>query len=293
MSVSPDSADPLVAAAGKYSRAALEDCLGEAAERRSKGKIRRTLAHLLQSVPWELMLAQFLWSLVVVFVFVTSSGENAIISLLRSHLVAPPGVVHALGWGLFVLLAFYVSLGASRYETGFTSIIALKAVALPLARCIRLAYRRGKWHDGDYNRLVAHLAAFPICVKMQICGESDEGQLRPLLADEDIKKILEMSPKFLRCLYVILAYLSDPSSASEEAAAEDGEQHDEIEPLDPPASAIHLVQARSATRMVIAIAPTLTITSYAPAKPYIATLIVVSAFWFALLPLGLVPTCRE
>lgn len=289
-----DSGDPLSTAARKYSRAASENCLGDAAERRLKSKLRRLLAHLWRSVPWQLMLAQLLWTLLVVFVFVLTSWDNAMIAFLRTHLAAPSGVVHALGWGLFVLLAFYVSLGASRYNQGATCIVSLKAVALPLARCIRIAYRREKWHDGDYGRLVAHLAAFPICVKMHLCGERDENQLKPLLDDDDIKEILAVKLTFMRCLYVILAYFSDPESLSESAdTSDDRRDSDGNASTEPPASTVHFVQARCAIYMAISLAPTITITKYAPAKPYIATLIAVSLLWFALLPLGLVQTCRE
>lgn len=293
--VMSDSGDPLSAAARRYSRAASRNCLGDAAERRSKSKLRRFLAHLWHYVPWQLMLAQLLWTLLVVFVFVLTSWDNATIAFLRTHLVAPSGVVHALGWGLFVLLAFYVSLGASRYERGATCIISLKAVALPLARCIHIAYRRGKWHDGDYDRLVAHLAAFPICVKMHLCGERDEDQLKPLLSDDDIKEIFAIKLPFMRCLYVILAYFSDPVSVSDYPGTSDDDQRhsEEYASTEPPASTVHLVQARCAIDMAISLAPSITVTKYAPAKPYIATLIAVSLLWFALLPLGLVQTCRE
>lgn len=129
---------------------------------------------------------------------------------------------------------------------------------------------------------------------MHLFGELDGDQLKPLLDDDDIKEVLASDIMFLRCVYVILAYLSDPSPATNDGLhaqddPEDGEHH----PHSPPASAVHLVQARCASFMVISIAPAITITGFAPAKPYIATLMVVSLVWFAVLPISLVDNCRQ
>lgn len=165
-----DSSDPLSAAAHKCSRAASENFFGVVAERSLKSKFHRVLAHLWHLVPWQLMLDKLLWTVLVVFVFVLTSRKNATILFLLIHLVPSSNIAHALWRGLFVLLTFLVSLCADIYETRVSWIILLKAVILPLARCIRLTYRRENWHDRDDNRLVSRLAAFPVCVKLHLSG---------------------------------------------------------------------------------------------------------------------------
>lgn len=244
--------------------------------------IRASFVHAIRTFPWTLLICQFLWASLVTFVFHYASTDFSVVRFVRTYFVTPSGVVNALGWGLFVLLAFYVAVGGSRYATAATFVTTLKGVVLPLARCVRLAYRHNKWHQKDYSRLVAHLAAFPICVQMHLTGDRDSTKLSALLNDADINDIFEHSPIFMGSIYVVLAYLSNPSSSDENSDAQ--EEHSE----DPPASALHSMQAQCAIDLVASIGPAITVTRFAPAKPYVATLVFLSILWFAFLPISLV-----
>lgn len=97
----------------------------------------------------------------------------------------------------------------------------LRATCHSLAAQWYLLAAPGTWHKGDHERVLSHLAAIPIALKMELRDKRDIRELKGLLSQQDLGRVLTAESMSSHCLDVIKAYyiaaqcrpeaLSDPS----------------------------------------------------------------------------------
>lgn len=82
----------------------------------------------------------------------------------------------------------------------------LRAACHTLAMQWLLLSEPGAWHDGDHERVIAHIAAIPIVLKMELRDSRDVRELKGLLSEKDIGRILTAESMSTHCVDVIRAY---------------------------------------------------------------------------------------
>lgn len=68
-------------------------------------------------------------------------------------------------------------------------------------------YTRGYWHPGVIERMVAHLVAYPITLKMSLREEREASQVRHILDPNDVADLLAADSMHVHCLRVVCAYI--------------------------------------------------------------------------------------
>lgn len=182
-------------------------------------KSTNLLVSLWHSLPAKLLLIQLIWSsLITVAAYFLGRQTNDDISttlskqLWTTRLSVSPSVSYGVGWALFVLLGFFIREASARYHEAQVTIHHLGGKLRLLLRTIRQNYPRGTWHRGDYERIVAHIAAYPIVLKMVLRNEREAAQLTPFLDERDVNDIVNAPNMHVHCTRVIRAYLVSTES---------------------------------------------------------------------------------
>lgn len=179
--------------------------------RQDSGSPSSGLRALFITLPWRFLLAQSLWSATVTAV-AWSRGVDGWSTLSaefwRSRVVVPSSVVHGVGWALFILLGFFVREAAARHREAAIALDKIAGLIPQTVRQLRQAYHRVKWHEGDRDRIVGHLVAYPIALKMELRGEREAAQLDGVLSDEDVGDVVAADVMHLHCMRVVRAYFS-------------------------------------------------------------------------------------
>lgn len=107
----------------------------------------------------------------------------------------------------FVLMGFYVTTAFERYtHAGNVWGDNLRAACHSLAAQWYTMSDPGTWHDGDHDRVLAHIAAIPIALKMELRHERDVRELKGLLSEKDLGRIQAADSMSSHCVDVIRAY---------------------------------------------------------------------------------------
>lgn len=179
------------------------------------------------TIPWIMLIIQLVWSVVVTaiaYVVVRDRGGNTLTSSFWNSLwLLTPTVVSGVGWALFVLLGFFIREAANRYREALLRWGTISALLKQVIRQLVQAYPEGTWHPGDHDRMVAHLIAYPIALKMTLREERDGKQLMKVLNTRDVDDIIEAESMHLHCSQVVRAYFcagEDDADAGFKPAAE-------------------------------------------------------------------------
>lgn len=248
---------------------------------------------LWRTFPWCTLTIQLLWSGVVVcggyfismhsFAASESSDVPSTLSLefWQSRLNVSPTVAHAVGWALFVLLSLYIREANKRYEAAHVAVQRACAALKRVVRVVRLGYPRGMWHEGDHDRVLAHLVAYPIALKMTLRRERDHEQLLPLLHAADVDDVVGADLVHLQCMRVVRAYLT---------AAEDDTEAFELTNVEttPPGAVVRRHSSELLDAVDVAAHDAVQIAHFRPAKAYINHLRIFLYIWMMFLPLAVV-----
>lgn len=172
------------------------------------------LRRFITSFPTHLILFQLIWSAIVsaLAYALVRGGDNPWSTLSTqfwpSQLLLTPSVVSGVGWALFVLLGFFIREAAQRYDEALRHWGNIAALLRQTVRQVVQAYPPGVWHEGDHDRLVAHLIAYPLALKMTLRGESDRGPLEKVLHPDDVEDVVNADSMHVQCIRVVRAYLS-------------------------------------------------------------------------------------
>lgn len=191
--------------------------LGSGQPESSEGAYSSVLA-LLQTVPYDILGFQLVWSSFITFLaFKLSVGGNWFsVEFWDSRLVISSSISYGVGWALFVLLGFFIREASNRYWEAQVDWVLMAGHLREIICHLRQGYPERTWHNGDLGRIAAHVIAYPIVLKMSIRGEREHKQLRGILHNSDIRDILTAFSMHRYCLSVIRAYFS---------AAEDDANH--------------------------------------------------------------------
>lgn len=93
-----------------------------------------------------------------------------------------------------------------------------------VARVATHVLRPGLWHVGDRERLLAHLAALPLAMKLHLRAERSVEQLNDLLSADDVEAFAsDPRPYPVHCMDVLLSYV-DSADAVEDGIVCDTER---------------------------------------------------------------------
>lgn len=198
-----------------------------------------------------------------------------------SILAVSPKVKEYVGFALFLVLAFRITVSHRRYVRGLE--LWLEGVlggTRRLSERLFEVYPRGTWHDGDFSRISGHIAAFPIVLIAKLRGnEVDCEALRPLLCEEDMQRISCCLEPQDYCLDVVRRYLT----VSDVRATEEKRP-------DAAAFLIHKFLYRDVDRLRGVSRECLSMTRFDMPFGYVAHMRIFLCIWLFLLPFGLVET---
>lgn len=247
---------------------------------------------ILLTIPWALLLIQLCWSSLILGIAykvakdsplseVAEETNTMTTNFWNSRLGVSPSVPFAVGWALFVLLALYIREASHRYREGQTSFQRCGNMLRSTLRTIRQSYPLGTWHPGDMDRIVAHMIAYPIALKMTLRGDRTPEQLSEILHPYDVSDVIASDVMHHHCLRVVRAYIS--------VAEDDSREFNLSATAATPAGA---AMRRSLTKMVDDIEATangvVRISEFRPAAAYINHLRIFFYIWIMFLPLALV-----
>lgn len=238
-----------------------------------------SVAHaVLFTLPWRILLPQSLWSGAVTAA-AWALGNDSFTTLStefwRSRVVVPSSVVHGVGWALFVLLGFFIREAANRHREAAIALDKIAGLLPQTVRQLKHAYHGISWHHGDRDRIIAHLVAYPLALKMELRGERDIDQVRGVLCDDDAKELLEADFMHLHCMRVVRAYFAVAEHNEAKKVTHAG--------LDTRYLVMELPDAIDMEAFVL-----FRIKDFKPAKGYTSHLKVFLAIWLFFLPLALV-----
>lgn len=142
------------------------------------------------------------------YIFADKSLSHFSFEFWSSRFNLSDSVSYGLGWALFVLLGFFVREASQRYTNALATWARVSERLLEAVRHIIQVYPSSTWHLGDTDRIIAHLLAYPIALKMMLRGERERDQLAPFLHPDDIEDIVTSDCMHVHCLRVVRAYLA-------------------------------------------------------------------------------------
>lgn len=182
------------------------------------------LIAVFQTIPYRILLFQLMWStLVTLIAYGLAPRDDSSVSWFSvefwsSRLVISSSVSYGVGWALFVLLGFFIREASNRYWEAQLSWSQMTANLRQTVRHLRQNYPAGTWHVRDIERIVGHLIAYPIALKMVIRGEKEREQLQGILHEEDIDDVLNLGGH-RHCMRVVRTYLSASEDDAENSFA--------------------------------------------------------------------------
>lgn len=253
-----------------------------------------TAISLFHTFPWGIMAFQFVWSSIVTVIaflvgwFVTSEGSRYTLSgdfwSGKSRVYIASDIVYALGWAMFVLLGLFVAEASDRFHDAQSSIFTVGSQLSYLLRKIRQCYPAGTWHPGDLDRIIAHLVAYPVALKMTLRQDRSPEQLLPILHEKDVNDVVNADIMHVHCLRVVRAYLS--------VAEEDGVEFNLSDTDSTPAGAVIRRIITKFTDDIDAKASVAArIAEFKPSLAYINHLRILLHVWLLFLPLNLAASC--
>lgn len=258
----------------------------------SDGGRRRPFKMIWRTFPWRTLSIQLVWSsIVTVSVYFislhwTASGDRSKLSTFTTEFWQSPINVSSkafegIGWALFVLLGLYIREANKRYFKAQVSIQRACASLKRVVRVVRQCYPAGMWHADDHDRIMAHLVAYPVALKMTLRRERSADQLKPLLHPNDVIDAVSADLVHLHCSRVVRAYLTaaeDDSSAFRHSSAS----------TTPPGADTRRVAIEILDSVDFAADSTVQIAHFRPASAYINHLRIFLHIWLMFLPLAII-----
>lgn len=169
---------------------------------------------IFRTIPWITLLVQAIWSAAVMAIaYAISKGDSEKTSHTLTNafwitdLNVSSTVLSGVGWALFVLLGFYISESSRRFATATTTWDNFSGHLVILLRAFIQSHSYCFWHHGDLDRIVAHISACPIALKMALRGERDRSQLEPILEPSDLDDVIAADSMYAHCLRVLRSYV--------------------------------------------------------------------------------------
>lgn len=241
---------------------------------------------IFQSMPWSMLLAQTIWSSVIMLVTWSRGDTNfstLSISFWSSSFLLPSHILSAVGWALFVLLGFFIREASGRHREALENWHNITSHIRIVIRHIVQMYPQGLWHSGDHDRILAHLIALPISIKMTLRHEREAQQLAMFLHPSDVDDIIQSDHMHIHCLRVVKSYFTcaevDATAGFQTAAKTIPAGY---------GARVHSIAFLDAIEQFTA--SIIRIGEFRPSAGYVNHLRVFLYIWLSFLPLGLVET---
>lgn len=178
----------------------------------------------------------------------------------------------------FLVLGFYVQAAFKRYSAAGTIWgDHLRSACQALAAQWLTLYTPGMWHEGDVDRVIAHIAAVPIVLKQEMRDERDLRDLKGLLSQEDVGRIQSADNMAAHCIDVIRSYLFVTFALKDKLARpEESNWASRVSYV-----YLEILELENATRTCRFLK------EFRIAPPFVAIVRALLAIWFILLPFGL------
>eukprot|EP00177_Eucheuma_denticulatum_P001223 GFKZ01002204.1.p1 GENE.GFKZ01002204.1~~GFKZ01002204.1.p1 ORF type:complete len:322 (-),score=40.79 GFKZ01002204.1:586-1551(-) len=139
----------------------------------------------------------------------SGAAQTACEPAFCSRIAVDAAVKEYVGFALFLLLGFRLYDSHWRYVTGMRvwqdGIIATSGM---IANRIFEGYEPNTWHEGDKERIAAHLAAFSVVTASRMRGERfREDILRTFMHPDDVARLSRVIEKGDYCSNVVRGYL--------------------------------------------------------------------------------------
>lgn len=249
------------------------------------------VATIFQTMPWGLLFVELLWSLIVTAIAYRLGNKNSpdglstlSVEFWTTRINVPSSITFTLGWALFVLLGFFIREASNRYQEGQYAIHSAGCFLRQVIRILQQLYPAGTWHEGDMDRVVAHIVAYPIALKMTLRSERERAQLDQLLHEDDVTDVLNANVMHIHCSRVVRAYFS----ASEIDASHATNFSNVSKAPAGPATGYFAIDILDAVDLAANTA--VRIAEFRPAVVYVNHLRFFLYIWLMFLPLSLVQT---
>lgn len=166
---------------------------------------------VLNNLPWTFIFLELLWSSIITLIaygLKKDRSQQFTPEFWISRLNVPISVAYSVGWTLFVLLALFMYEASNRYQKGQFALHSVGTLLRQVIRILRQGYQTGFWHPGDTDRIVAHIVAYPIALKMTLRNEREAAQLHNILEPDDIQDVINADLMHIHCSRVVRAYFS-------------------------------------------------------------------------------------
>lgn len=111
------------------------------------------------------------------------------------------------GFALFLLLGFRVNESHQRYLDGLKVWTKIAGTVGSISKYFILAFPPGVFHQGDRERMLGWLVAFPVALKRELREQRDLSELKTILAPEDLSELQHAPEMANHTLYVLSAYI--------------------------------------------------------------------------------------
>lgn len=192
-------------------------------------------------------------------------------------------VLSNVGFALFLIMSFRASDALQRFDNGAAMLYELALRARSLALEFVHIFPSGFFHQGDKERVVAHVAQIPLCLRDMLRGSGDAGRVSArsgLLSPADRQRFVSSPSPVEYLIETVESYILLQDSTKRE-----GWHLADFRA--PPFISGPLLGHASALRAVIA--QTTTLKRFAVVTSYRRLERVFSTIWFTLLPLSMAP----
>lgn len=172
----------------------------------------RTLIRCLPPVSIFALIAAVLWAVAATFIswglgFLWDEPLRNSCAKWCSPIDVDPTVLGNIGFALFMILAFRVSDAIGRYENSAQTVYELRMQLRSLAVEVVQAIGDGALHEGDKERIIAHLAQVPLCFRDMLLEIRRTDEEREGLLTEEDRLAFEQAPDpLLHLLKTVHAY---------------------------------------------------------------------------------------
>lgn len=166
---------------------------------------------LTNSIPYKILGLQLFWSIIVTLIAYALAPydvSSLTTDYWTSRLVVSSSISYGVGWALFVLLGFFIREASNRYWQAQFAWTNMTATLRYIIRHMRQTTPPGTWHDGDHDRIAAHLISYPITLKMALRGEREREQIQDILSQSDLDEVIQAEEMHIHCMRVVRAYFS-------------------------------------------------------------------------------------
>lgn len=187
--------------------------LGKSRPEKYRSENESIISLLIYSIPYKILIGQTIWTLFVTLTVALTNLDKGIQNSLfdfywETKFSISSSVSADIGWALFVLLGFLLREASQRHREAEGRLNKVFNHIIELSRHLIQAYPKGSWHDGDRNRIMSHLVAYPIALKMTLRSERDASQIQNILNPNDVDDVLKDHEMHIRCLNVVRAYFT-------------------------------------------------------------------------------------